>query len=135
MNTDPYYRNHTSDKWEFSSWQPDIVVINLGTNDMGIPEPPDEDTLKAKVLELFALVREHNPQAKIVWAFGLMGNADGKVERIVKECMDERAAQGDTIPYTFVELPADQNGGNGHPNVSGQERAGRVLTAALKKLL
>lgn len=130
-----YYRNHSSDKWEFSSWQPDIVVINLGTNDMGIPEPPDEDTLKAKVLELFALVRKHNPQAKIVWAFGLMGNAGGKIERIVKECMDERAAQGDTIPYTFVELPSDQNGGNGHPNVSGQERAGRVLTAALKKLL
>ena len=80
-----YYRNHTSEQWDFSSWQPDIVVINLGTNDKGIPTPVDDETLKAKVLELFADIRDHYPQAQIVWAYGLMGTAGGSVEQVVRE--------------------------------------------------
>lgn len=58
-------------RWDFSTWMPDAVLINLGTNDfsMGIP---DSSIFIEKYTELLMMVHEKNPKAKIICLDGPM---------------------------------------------------------------
>ena len=61
--------------WNFDTYQPDTVVINLGTNDLSYCK---EDTDKKKQYrelykEFLKTVRKHDPQAKILCILGVMG--------------------------------------------------------------
>lgn len=82
---------------DFQSWQPDIIVVNLGTNDGGAftsPEWIDEvtkeiykqhvdengeynrtDTNKFEnaIIKFLCEIRRYNAKAKIVWAYGMLG--------------------------------------------------------------
>ena len=50
---------------------PDVVCINLGTNDLSTNNY-DTTLLKQGYKKLLHMVRQHNPQAKIVWLTGTM---------------------------------------------------------------
>jgi lysophospholipase L1-like esterase len=52
------------------SLQPDMIVINLGSND-ATNSTLDLDVFKAGVISFIQLVREKNPNAKILWAYGM----------------------------------------------------------------
>ena len=93
-------RNKNLGAWDnndFESWQPDIIVVNLGTNDGGAftsPEWRDEesgetfkmhldengqhnkkDTKKFEdaVIKFLCKLRRNNKNAKIVWVYGMLG--------------------------------------------------------------
>lgn len=50
--------------------QPDVIVINLGSND-ATNSDLDLDVFKAGVISFIQMVREKNPNAKILWAYGM----------------------------------------------------------------
>ncbi len=64
------------DVWDFSKWQPDLIVINLGTNDntwtKGIQERVD--LFGAAYYDFIVQVRQHNPNAYIICSLGVMGS-------------------------------------------------------------
>jgi lysophospholipase L1-like esterase len=71
---DMYERVIASDhklKWNFKSWVPDIVVINLGTNDFAHANP-DSTTWVNKYLEFLKRVRSNYPEAMIICCEGPM---------------------------------------------------------------
>jgi len=54
--------------WDFDLWQPDVVVINMGTNDF-IPNNPNKPTasfFQAKYLELLQVVRSKYPESLLL---------------------------------------------------------------------
>lgn len=63
-------------EWDFNNYKPDIVVINLGTNDMNYAT---NDATRAEFeegyIEFLKLVRSHNPDAYIFCTYGVMGNS------------------------------------------------------------
>lgn len=64
-------------KWDFSAFEPDFVVINLGTNDMSYCLDDAEkarDYTRAYV-DFLKLVRKRNPRARILCLLGVMGRA------------------------------------------------------------
>lgn len=126
-----YYRNHTSQKWDFSRFRPEVVVINLGTNDAGIPSAPSSEEITKEAANLLKMVADNNPGARIYWAYGMMGRSP-KVENAIKAGISEfKEAGGGEV--TYVELPQNQLGGGGHPNVAGHKAAGKVLADAIEK--
>jgi lysophospholipase L1-like esterase len=59
-----WYLSHAAD-WNFKDYQPDIIVINLGTNDRNEPAP-HKDLFTYAYIRFLRNVRAKNPGAKIV---------------------------------------------------------------------
>jgi lysophospholipase L1-like esterase len=142
---------------DFRSWQPDIVVVNLGTNDNGAfysPEWKDETTgrthkqrlmedgnyheedLKAfeKAVESFLeKLRKFNPKAQLVWAYGMIGiplmpAIYRAVEQYKKQSGDSKVAIFQ-LPNTTVETI----GARSHPGKLAHEKAASELADYLKQ--
>ena len=127
------------EKWDFSRYQPDVVCINLGTNDLSTNNF-DVKLLKQGYLRLLKMVREHNPKAKIVFLCGSMLN--GKELEIAKQLLDEVTAEankaGDKEVYRFNFTPQNGDLGYGndwHPSVWQHEKMAAELAAFLRALM
>ena len=63
-------------KWEFHKFRPQVIVVNLGTNDAsytrGIRER--EEQFFQKYAEFLRIVHTENPQAEVVCTLGVMDN-------------------------------------------------------------
>jgi lysophospholipase L1-like esterase len=72
---DVYYRLNPSNpgsKWDFNTWTPDVVVINLGQNDFWLIKPPDPATMEAAYTKFFGAIRSKYPNALIIATIGCM---------------------------------------------------------------
>jgi hypothetical protein len=128
-----------SEKWDFSRYQPDVVCINLGTNDLSTNNY-DVKLLKQGYQTLLKMVRQHNPQAKIVFLCGSM-LLDKELE-IAKKILDEVAAEankaGDKQVYRFDFTYQNGSLGYGndyHPSIWQHEKMAAELTAYLRSLM
>ena len=128
-----------SEQWDFSRYQPDVVCINLGTNDLST-DNYDLQLLKQGYQKLLQQVRRHNPQAKILFLTGSM--LGGKELQLARQLLDEVAAEarkaGDQQVYRFDLSPIDDEafyGNDYHPNVYEDEKMAAELTAYLRKLM
>lgn len=114
----------------------DAVVINLGTNDSNaIQQEQDraaaEQQLIERAAELIGMVRRHQPDALIVWAYGLCGNA---IERPLRKAVDLCRNQGDDGVF-YLALP-DCNGDVGsrqHPSRAAHRRAADCIADFLRE--
>src|SRR5258706_12597918 len=59
--------NRDDSKWDFTRMQPDVVIIDLGTNDFA-PENPDNSPFGAAYLALLRRVRSVYPNAFVLCA-------------------------------------------------------------------
>jgi len=128
-----------SERWDFSRYQPDVVCINLGTNDLSTKNY-DVKLLKQGYQTLLKMVRQHNPKAKIVFLCGSM-LLDKELE-IAKKLLDEVAAEaqkaGDRQVYRFNFTPQNGDLGYGndyHPSIWQHEKMAAELTAYLRSLM
>lgn len=137
--------------YDFTSWQPDYIVINLGTNDGGAfqnPEWYDEETgrknkmyhgtdnkpakeclgkVQKAVAGFLATVRKNNPTAQILWAYGMMGTV---VEEAIKAGIAEycNAYSDEKVHYLLLEeIKEEQIGARSHPGVLGHKAAAETI--------
>ena len=66
-------------EWDFKNNQPDVILVNLGTNDLNyvkaIPEDRNDEFIQAYA-QFLGLIREKNPEANIICTVGIMGGGD-----------------------------------------------------------
>lgn len=116
-----YYRSAT--KVYAPTRTPDVVVINIGTNDQA--KKADTATFKNDVKALIADVRSlYGEDVKIVWAYGMM--MDGYISHVLE------ATAGMENFYT-VELPNNRSAGGGHPNLDTHKAASEALAKFIKE--
>ncbi len=141
MNTEYPYTLLYNDKhpWDFSRYTPELVCINLGTNDTST-QGADSTLLVNGFKKLYHQVRSHYPQAKIVLLCGCM--MSGEQLRSAKEALDTTLSyaqqQGDKEVYRFDFTPHDGSLGYGadwHPSMRQHEKMANELTPYLKKLM
>ena len=128
-----------SEKWNFSRYQPDVVCINLGTNDLSTNNY-DLTLLKQGYQKLYQMVREHNPQAKIVLLTGSMlyNQEQREAQQLLNEVMNEARQAGDKEVYRFdmTQIMSDEGYGNDwHPNIRQDEKMASELTPFLRELM
>ena len=141
MTTEYEYTNlyDRSERWDFSRYQPQLVCINLGTNDLSTNNY-DVKLLKAAYKQFLQQVRSHNPQAKIVYLCGSMLN--GKELEIARQTLndvvDEARKQGGQQVYRFDFTPQTGDirfGASWHPSVWQHQKMAGELTAYLRQLM
>lgn len=120
--------------WSFKEFEPDIVVINLGTNDSSYVKG-DADKARAYSDEykvFLELVRKKNPDAHIVCTLGIMG-AD--LYPAIETAVSEYTAESGDKNISCVKL-GQIRGDEGyaadwHPTEATHTRASREMAAHL----
>lgn len=126
-----------AEKWDFSRYQPDVICINLGTNDLSTNNY-DLNLLKQGYQNLLKMVRQHNPKAKIVLLTGSMlyNQEQQEAIQLLNEIAAEAQATGDKEIFRFDMTHIDGEtyyGNDWHPNVYQDEKMAAELTAFLRK--
>lgn len=123
-------------QWDFSRWIPDIVVINLSTNDFagGVP---DREGWIGGYRAFLAHLRKHYPRATLYCATSPMLGGDHS--RIAKDYLaqvvrDEKAAGNTRIHLLVFETQDAANGfgADWHPSVKTHRRMAEHLTHTLQ---
>ena len=122
--------------WDFSRWQPEKILINLGTNDLSWVTGKDarKDLYRRTYKEFLQGVREKNPGAMLLCVLGVMGTELN--ECMVQAVNEYRAESGDTRIHSMTLEEQDWQrygyGSNFHPNEKTQERLAQKIQAFLQ---
>jgi lysophospholipase L1-like esterase len=125
-------------KWDYSQFTPDVVVINLGTNDCSTPNY-DTQLLTNAYLKFVQRVRSNYPNAKIVLLTGVMLHK--KPAKDVKKAMNTvrsiLRSNGDKNIFRFdcSEQKGDLGyGSDSHPSMRQHAKMASELIPFLKKI-
>ncbi|HLX64668.1 MAG TPA: SGNH/GDSL hydrolase family protein [Planctomycetota bacterium] len=135
--------NDAKSEWDFSKQIPDVVLINLGTNDFR-GKNPDEKGWTEAYKNFIARVRKNYPKAAIYCASGSMmsdswppdQHALSTLHKYLNEIIDELKKAGDSNIRFIAFDPQDQKNGLGsdwHPSVKTHELMAAKLVEAIKK--
>jgi len=130
----------TGEKWDFTTYTPDVVCIGLGTNDTTNPSY-DTELLYQGFMRLYADVRGYYPKAKIIFLTGTMLKKDSKRLRdlcgALNRLQRDVRAKGDKEVYRLDFTPADGSLGYGsgyHPSLRQHQLMAKELTALIRKV-
>lgn len=113
--------------WDFDSWQPDIVCINVGTNDLSC-DNYDIALFEKALTDFTERVRSLNPGAKLVLITGPM--LGGQALEDARAVLDRVAGHHADV-YRLDLTPQDGSLGYGadhHPSAAQSALAARELT-------
>ena len=121
-------------QWDFSSWQPDVVVINLGTNDFSGAVNSSPAQFSAAYRNFLQHIRSKYPAALILCTVApMLGGAHLSAAR---DAIDAAVvAMGDANIKSFVmdpTDPADGFGCNFHPSIKTHRKMAAALITKLK---
>jgi lysophospholipase L1-like esterase len=130
----PYVLLDHSARYEDRAWQPQVIIIALGTNDFSTALKPTEqwksrDELhadyEATYLRFLAALRARNPEALIViWATDM---AEGEIETEAGKVVQQFQAGGDKR-ITFVPIDGlAMTGCNWHPSIADDDTIANTL--------
>ena len=128
----PSGRTVTEIPWDFSAWQPDDIVVNLGTNDLSwcVDDPDRKAEFRRRYAPFLKTVRKNNPHARMLCILGAMG--EGLNEQMQAAVADYAAETGDSWirAVCLKEQDGAKNGygANYHPSeITQQELAETVI--------
>ncbi len=149
----------TQEPYDFDSWQPDVIVVNLGTNDItAFSQPPflnpedgqlyqqrrnpdgslnREDELKVEkaIISFLYMLRKHNPRAHIAWCYGMLGC---DLNMTITEAMAAYREESGDKNLSFFQLPnttMETFGSHMHPGKKSHENATTALCNYLRQLM
>lgn len=125
----------------FTQWQferkPQIVVINVGTNDsVYTKQDKEKEMMFAKKYEqLLEVIRAHNEDAHIICSLGMM---EQSLSGIISEIVDRRSFSGDSKIHFLQfdeQLEVDGYGTDFHPSEITHQKAADKLVRFIKDRL
>jgi len=112
---------------------PDAIVVSLGTNDIwtyGDVTGATLDTVKDGIKDMLTLLREKNPDSKIIWLYGMMtASADDVIVSAISEM------GGESKGFYTLAMPQNTEGGQGHPDLEAQTAYSYKVVDCLRKVL
>lgn len=125
-------------EWDFTKRQPDLVVVNLGTNDDSYTQNDidKQNEYAENYKEFLKLIREKNPEARILCVFGVMGDrlypfVEQAVKAYSEETGDEKVSALQIRPHSA----RDGYSADWHPSVKTQERVAEEVAVEIEKLM
>lgn len=130
-------------RWNHAGFIPQVVVLNVGTNNFATRDPGEERFLRVYG-KLFAKVRAAYPDALIVCALGPMlsdayptGRKNLTQARKYMQATREKFEKSGMTNFTFLEFP-EQNHADGlgcgfHPSLKTHRQMAERLTALVRE--
>lgn len=145
--------------YDFTSWVPDVIIVNLGTNDASAFNQPawtdpvtgqtfqqrkeadgtynadDLARFKLAVIDFLGMIRRNNLTSHIVWAYGMLGY---DLTLAITDAMNTYQRQTGDTNTAFLQLPdtTDETvGSHAHPGEKSHARAAQVVVEYLEKFL
>lgn len=117
--------------YDFAGWIPDLVIINLGTNDVGSGSTYAEFISNGK--KWIDFIRTNYPDAFIIWTYGVMNQQNiARIREIVTYYNDH----GDSKVYFHELAPMDTvtdgTGSGGHPTYKTHRKMADGLIPVIK---
>ena len=127
------------DRWDFNRYTPDVVCINLGTNDTSNPSY-SVDLLAKGYDNFLKTIRNNYPKAKIVLLTGTMrvGQRLADMKTAQKRAIESAKQRGDNEIYRLDFTPADGSLGYGqykHPSAAQHQQMARELVPFLRNIM
>lgn len=137
--------------YDFKSWQPDAIVVNLGTNDASAFNQPeytnpvtgekfkqrknadgsfnkdDIERFKVAVVNFMKMLRKNNPKSHILWVYGMLGY---DLCLPITEAIARYQAETGDSNVQFITLPDTTFktvGAHSHPGYEAHKTAYEVL--------
>lgn len=143
----------------FDTWQPDIIVVNLGTNDASAFNSPqwkdeatgethkqrlkkdgtfreeDEKAFEDAAVNFLIKLRKYNKKASIIWVYGMIGiELMPAIYRAV-DAYRKRTGDKKVTAFQLPDTTEETVGSRSHPGKLSHEKAAKELTGYLKQLL
>ncbi len=126
----PYSAPNDTALWDFTVYQPDVTVINLGTNDFGSGDP---GTAYETAYESFIkTVRSKYAGTYFVLIDMYGGTRLTRINNVVTAMKGSGETRIEALSFSSVQ---NNLGCNQHPNVAAQAAMGSVLANRLKAIL
>lgn len=124
-------------QWDFSRWTPDVVIINLSTNDFGAGTP-DQKGWTSAYEAFLTRVRRNYPHAALYCATSpMMGGKEGAIARsyLTQIVADENAAGDKDVRLLIFETQDGKNGfgSDWHPSLKTHQIMADKLAATLRR--
>lgn len=132
----PHYKkqdNFVETDCDFSIFVPDVVIIALGTNDVG--QGNGYDDFMENACEMVRFIRQQYPEAYVVWTYGAMGAES--YATIIQDTVDRLIEEGETRLTFLQTTPPTQEEGyglHGHPSLAAHRRMADELIAHIGEL-
>lgn len=119
--------------YDFSREKADLVVINLGTNDSGAIAQLEEAAqgqrrrdIHRSAQQLLLQVRRNNPDAWILWVYGMCGDP---LSDLFRSAVADRQSQGDPrVGYLTLDIcTAEEQGSRIHPGILNHQAAAQKI--------
>lgn len=133
MNIGYWDRNNEAVDWDFS-FDADIVIINLGTNDQSYSQNKQEaipdEYIYEEAKELIDNIRLHNPDCYIIWLGGVMGKYQNDYYNGAK-VLEQLADETENMIF-YNDMPQSNAGGDGHPSAEQHKMLGEQLVQLIR---
>jgi lysophospholipase L1-like esterase len=122
--------------WDFARWVPDVVVIDLGTNDFAKGDPGSAFT--TAYVAFVKQIRGHYPKAEIFVTLGpMLDGANLTQARTYLNSVVSTVKSGGDAHVSFLEfaeqnITADGGGCDYHPSLKTHQKMASTLTAAIE---
>jgi hypothetical protein len=122
--------------WDFSRFQPDAIIINLGTNDFGHDAGPAWEANFSAVYVQFVLnatARYNNAKMPVFLAQGPMNNSPNLYNALQNAITAINAAGGNAHFLDMRGPPCD--GCGGHPGVAGHQQMAAMAIPTIAQVM
>jgi lysophospholipase L1-like esterase len=127
----------TGSVWRFKQRPPDVILINLATNDFG-RAAPQRQGWTAAYAGFIGHLRRHDPKARVYCAIGPMmsGQSVTTLREYLHDVLDARASAGDRniaiIDFGVQDREKNGLGSDWHPSLKTHRQMGEQLAATVK---
>ncbi len=132
-------------KNRFDLWQPDCIVVSLGTNDAsgclkasgerGKYRQEDLQAIEDCVKEFLLILRKNNKNAFILWVYGTIGN---DIQPAIENGIADYIMMSGDKRVAFKLLPSmkmDEAGSRNHPGLEVHKQVADIVADELKRIL
>ena len=113
--------------------QPEVIVINLGTND-ATNSNLDVDAFQTGAYNFLKTVRQNNPNAEIIWAYGMRSDKKtAEVDTAIQAAVAQLSAEGDSRVH-YLALPLATELHLNHPTAAAYGPSGALLIEKIQEI-
>ncbi len=116
--------------WDFASYQPHVVVINLGTNDFGAGDPGTP--FEGAYVSFVQSIRAKYPGTYFILIDMYGGMRLTRLNNILSTLKNGGESKVEVLSLNSVQ---NNLGCNQHPNIQGQQAMGSTLTARIRAVM